>query len=153
MELLHEILVIIALIMFIALAGSIIILIASIKKFLSDVRLNIDKLATDIRIIREKSSEVFDEVIIFSKRINTIAAGIVDLKDIAVDSMTNLRFATFEIKNMASKFRENAERCSSAIHNVQDTMKDIANKIASPFIRIGAFVEGLVSVLSAFKKK
>ncbi len=153
MELLREILVIIALIMFIALAVYIIILTTSIKKFLSDVNLSIDKLAKDIRIMREKSGEVIDEINIFSKRINSIAAGIVDLKDIAIDSMTNLRYATYEIKNMATKFKGNAERCSSAIHNVQDTIKDVAHKIASPFVRIGILFEGFGNILSAFKKK
>lgn len=153
MELLHEILVIIALIMFIALAVYLIILTTSIKKFLSDVSINIDKLSKDMRIMREKTSEVIDEINIFSKRINSIAAGIADLKDIAVDSMANLRYATYEIKNMATKFKENAERCSMAFHNVQDTMRDVANKVTSPFVRIGNFFEGFASVFSAFKKK
>lgn len=153
MELLHEILVIIALIMFIALAVYLIILTTSIKKFLSDVSVNLDKLSKDMRIIREKTSEVIDEINIFSKRINSIAAGIADLKDIAVDSMANLRYATYEIKNMATKFKENAERCSMAFHNVQDAMRDVANKVASPFVRIGNFIEGFISVFSAFKKK
>jgi uncharacterized protein YoxC len=153
MELLHEILVMIALIMFIALAVSLIILTTSIKKFLSDVSLNIDKLAKDMRIIREKTGEVIDEINIFSKRVNSIAAGIVDLKDIAVDSMNNLRYATYEIKQMASKFKENTNRCSSLFHNVQDTMQDVLNKVTSPFVRIGAFFEGFASIFSAFKKK
>jgi len=153
MELLHEILVMIALIMFIALAVSLIILTTSVKKFLSDVSLNIDKLAKDMRIIREKTGEVIDEINIFSKRVNSIAAGIVDLKDIAVDSMTNLRYATYEIKQIATKFKENANRCSSLFHNVQDTMQDVLNKVTSPFVRIGSFIEGFASIFSAFKKK
>lgn len=153
MDLIFEILKIGALIVFIALAIYLIVLTTSIKKFLSDVSLSIDKLSKDMRIMREKTTEVIDEVNIFSKRINSIAAGINDIKDIAIDSMTNLRYATYEIKNMVSKFKGNADKCSSAFNNVQDTMKDVVNKVTSPFVRIGAFFEGFASIFSAFKKK
>lgn len=153
MDLLLNILTVLAIIVFIALAISLIILTTSAKKFLSDVSKNIERLSKDMRIIREKTSEVIDEVNIFSKKMNNIASGIEDLKDVAVDSMANLRGATYEIKSMISKLKENTSKCSDAFHNAQNHFAEFVGKVSTPFMKIGSFIEGFSSIFNAFKRK